>query len=251
MMPVIRIGPAAMQTASLALIVALWIGAYTADREARRRNLRGDDAWTVITIFLFATVIAGRLIFFAQNIEAYSTDWTEVFSFSQNTLVLDLGALGGLVIASLYIGWKRIPFARFTDALAIGALVALIIIAIGQFFSGDGYGTPTDVPWAISFFEEMRHPTQIYEVLLLSLGFVIVKRAIEPRARDGVITWAIIAGYGGIHLFIDAFRGDVLLFANGYRLPQVYGFITLLVGILGLMQVMIQNPRPMTNDQNN
>jgi phosphatidylglycerol:prolipoprotein diacylglycerol transferase len=249
MMPVIRIGPAAMQTASLALIVALWIGAYIADREARRRTLRGDDAWTVITIFLFASVIAGRLIFFAQNIEAYSTDWTEVFSLSPNTLVLDLGALCGLVIASLYIWWKRIPFARFTDALAIGALVALIIIAVGQFFSGDGYGTPTDIPWAISFFEEMRHPTQIYEVIVLAIGFVVVKRAIEPRTRDGVITWAVIAWYGGTHLFIDAFRGDVLLFANGYRLPQVYGFIALMIGMLGLMRIMTNGERRTTEDR--
>lgn len=250
MMPVIRVGPAAMQTASLAFILALWVGAFIAEREARRRHLRGDEVWTMLTLFLFVTVILARLLFVAQNLDAYVIDWTEIFSLSPNTLVIEYGALGGLAAVAIYVWWKRIPFARFADALAIGILVAWIIFAVGQFLSGDGYGTPTNVPWAIQFLGEMRHPVQLYEAGALLVGLGIIKQIFRPDAREGIVAWFVIAWYGGTHLLIDAFRSDGLLFENGYRIPQVYGFIALMVALWGLMRTATRglNARIDSND---
>jgi phosphatidylglycerol:prolipoprotein diacylglycerol transferase len=221
MMPMIRIGSASIQTASLAFILALWISAFVAEREARRRNLNGDDVWSVLTLAFFVSVISGRLIYVAQNFDAYSSDWTEIFSLSPNTLAIEYGALCGLAAAFIFIWWKRIPFARFADALAIGMLAASIVLAVGQFLGGDGYGTPTDVPWAIQFLGDMRHPVQVYEAGLLIIGLIFIKQFLKSDIRDGIAAWSVIAWYAGTHLFIDAFRGDLAVWK---RLSHSPGF---------------------------
>jgi 16S rRNA (cytosine1402-N4)-methyltransferase/phosphatidylglycerol:prolipoprotein diacylglycerol transferase len=151
----------------------------------------------------------------------------------------------GLIVTCLYIWWKRIPVARFIDALAIGLLVASIILAIGQFLSGDGYGTTTDVPWAIQFLGELRHPVQIYESVLLLIGLIAIKGFLKSNMRDGIFAGSVIAWYSGTHLFIDAFRADVAVLPNGYRTSQVVALIVLLVALWGMMRIVAKDERRM------
>lgn len=231
MYPVIQIGPATIPSSILALIVALWLGAAMADRECKRRGLSGDDAWNVVALAAAVAILSARFIYVAQNIPAYASDWTEIFSFSTGTLSLDYGAMFGLVAAYAYVQRRRIPLARFADALASGALVALAIFALGQFLSGDAYGAPTDLPWAMELYGESRHPVQLYDALAALLGFVVIGRAARRPLADGSIALFAIAWYSAARVLIDAFRGDAGLVLGEYRVTQVIALLVLLIAL--------------------
>lgn len=233
MLPVIQIGPAAIQSLALALLIALWLGTTSAERACKRRGIDANEAWNVVGIGVPATIISARLVFVLQNWNAYANNLSQIFSLTPSALSLDYGTLIGLIITSAYIRWRKIPFARFADALAPGALTAIAIVALGQFLSGDAYGTPTDLPWAVSFWGELLHPVQLYDALAAIIGLIIVSRI--RASRDGMIALFAIAWYSGARVFIDAFRGDATIFENGYRVTQVVALIVLLIAV-GMMK---------------
>lgn len=234
MLPVIQIGPAAIQSLSLALLIALWVGTAIVERACKARGIDANEAWNVVGIGAPATIISARLVFVLQNWNAYANDLAQIFSLTSSALSLDYGLLIGLVVASAYIRWRKISFARFTDALASGALAAIAIVAFGQFLSGDAYGTPTDLPWAVSFWGEFLHPVQLYDMIAALVGFIIVWRV--RAARDGIIAGIAIAWYSGARVFIDAFRGDATILENGYRVSQIIALSVLVMALWFISQ---------------
>lgn len=234
MVPVIQIGPAAIQSFTLALLIALWLGTTIAERACKTRGIDANQVWNVVGIGVPATIVSARLVFALQNWNAYTNNLSQIFSLTPSALSLDYGGLIGLVSAYAYIRWRKIPFARFADALAPGALAAIAIVAIGQFLSGDAYGTPTDLPWAVSFWGEFLHPVQLYDALAALIGLIIVWRV--RAARDGMIALIAIAWYSGTRVFIDAFRGDATILENGYRINQIIALIVLLIALWFIAQ---------------
>lgn len=232
MLPILQIGPAVIQSFILALLVALWLGTYLTERECKRRNLDGNEAWNVVALAVVATVLSARLVFVLQNWSVYANDLAPIVSLTPNALSLDYGALMGIIVAYAYVRWRKIPLARFADALAPGALIAIAMIAFGQFLSGDAYGMPTDLPWAVSFWGERLHPVQLYDAFAALLGWVIVTR-FHPRF-DGQRALVAIAWYSAARLFIDAFRSEALLIGEGYRVNQIIVLSVLLLA-LGMM----------------
>jgi phosphatidylglycerol:prolipoprotein diacylglycerol transferase len=168
-----------------------------------------------------------------QNWGVYANDLAQIVSLTPNALSLDYGVLLGIVAVYAYLRWRKMPLARFADALAPGALIAIAIIAFGQFLSGEAYGTPTDLPWAVSFWGERLHPVQLYDALAALIGGVIVARL---RSQfDGQRALIALAWYSAARLFIDAFRAEVLLLGDGYRVNQIVAWIVLLLA-LGLLR---------------
>jgi phosphatidylglycerol:prolipoprotein diacylglycerol transferase len=237
MFPVIRIGPAAIQSSALVLITALWLSAWVAERECKRRGLSGEEAWNVIALAVAVTVLVARLAYVAQNFSAYTNDWLQVLAPTPTTLSLDFGAIFGFVAALAYAQRRQIPIARFLDALAPGMLIALAIFAFGQFLTGDAYGAPANLPWAIPLWGESRHPVQLYDALGALIGFMVVWRMRVQLSRDGLAALSAITWYSAARLFVDAFRGDAALLPGGYRATQVIALFVLLTALWGVMQI--------------
>lgn len=250
MFPAVQIGPAVVQTSILAFILALWLGTAIAERECNRRKLGGDDAWGTVAIAVAATIISARLIYVAQNLAAYASDWREIFSLTTGTLSLDYGAVFGLVAALAYVQRRKIPLARFADALAPGALVALTIVALGQFLSGDAYGAPTDVPWAIELYGASRHPVQLYDAIAALIGVSVIWRVARKQPPDGSIALLAIAWASAARVLIDAFRGDAAVLPGGYRPAQIMGLIVLLVALLLMARLSARKEKRDGKDAN-
>jgi phosphatidylglycerol:prolipoprotein diacylglycerol transferase len=250
MFPTVQIGPAAVQTSVLALILALWLGTAIAERECKRRGLSGDNAWMVVTIAVAATIIFARLIYVAQNFTAYASDWREIFSLTSGTLSLDYGAVFGLVVALAYVQRRKIPLAQFADALAPGALVALAIVALGQFLSGDAYGAPAELPWAIELYGESRHPVQLYDAIAALIGVIVIWRAARKQLADGSIALLTTAWASGARVLTEAFRGDAAILPGGYRSAQIIGLIVLLLALLLMSRLSTRKEKPDGKDAN-
>jgi phosphatidylglycerol:prolipoprotein diacylglycerol transferase len=238
MLPVIQIGPAAIQTSLLALVAAIWLGGMVAEREAKKRTLNGDVVWNLISIGAIVTLIAARLVYVVQNFSAYAGDPLQIFSPAPGTLALGYGAIFGALAAYAYTQRKKtlaphasagVPHARLLDAMALGALVAIAIFSFGQFLSGDAYGTPTNLPWAIFLWGEPRHPVQLYDALGTFIGWVVLTRVRD--VRDGRIALYAVIWYGATRLVVDAYRGEAMLLPNGVRVSQVVALGALLIAL--------------------
>jgi prolipoprotein diacylglyceryltransferase len=91
------------------------------------------------------------------------------------------------------------------------------------------------VPWSIFLWNEYRHPTQVYEILgaLLVLA-VVMKRPLQGLGA-GLNFLLLVALSAAARLFLEAYRGDSLIWAGSVRGAQVIALLILLC-TLWLMQ---------------
>jgi phosphatidylglycerol:prolipoprotein diacylglycerol transferase len=106
--------------------------------------------------------------------------------------------------------------------------LALAITRLGAFLDGSGFGEPTNLPWGVSLWDEIRHPVQLYEsiALLAILAFLWRRRIGSPFS--GYIFFWLVALYAGSRLFLEAFRADAPLMTGGIRLVQPIALVMLL-----------------------
>ncbi len=102
-------------------------------------------------------------------------------------------------------------------------------LALADLASGDSYGSPSSVPWAVELWGTPRHPTQIYQlVAVIVIGLIVMK---TDRAFAGEWFGLFAALYAASRLFIEAFRGDSETI-GGLRTAQVWSLIVLLIALV-------------------
>jgi phosphatidylglycerol:prolipoprotein diacylglycerol transferase len=113
------------------------------------------------------------------------------------------------------------PIWTVTDVFAPGIALGHVIGRMGCFFAGCCFGSPTDLPWAITFHSEYAaqnvgtplnvplHPTQLYEAGA-ELVILLVLLATERKGRPfpGRTFWAYMFLYGVSRFIIEFYRGD-------------------------------------------
>lgn len=144
------------------------------------------------------------------------------------------GFAAGLTAAYLLLRRSRtLSPARFGDLAAAPLGLGIATTRLGCFSAGCDYGQVSAVPWALRFPSGSPawtahvdaglvpaarhaslpvHPTQLYEVLLGVLIFVIARSLAQlpwAQRRDGRVFWAVAAVYGAGRATIEMFRGDV------------------------------------------
>ncbi len=212
----------------LSLIVAFYAGLWLAGREAERLGLPADLPWDFGTVALISGLIAARLWYVVFNWSAYALDWSQVLALAAGSLALGPGLLTGVVIGLAWIGRHRVHWPEFADAMAPGLALMQIIASIGAFLSGEAYGAPSRVPWAVEMWGEARHPVQLYEagVGLAVLGVLWYLRQRKPYA--GYIFWMFVFLSALGRLWTEAYRGQPALLPGGFRTAQM---ISLLIAL--------------------
>jgi len=120
------------------------------------------------------------------------------------------------------------------DALTPLLAVMFVAVSVSHLASGNAFGSPTELPWGINLWGEKRHPSQVYEILASSLLLAVLwpSRKIIYQWPPGIYFLAFAASSAGVYLFLQAFRGDSPLLANGLRIPQVTAWIILIVCLI-------------------
>ncbi len=219
-----------------AVLAAIWIGT----REARRKGFAADVVGDLTLPVVLAGLAGGRL--------AYVVGW-EPELFWRNPLgILAVWrgglALHGALVAGFGAGlWfcytRRLDPWRLADALAPAIILGQAIGRLGCFLSGDAYGRPTDLPWAVVFTNPAAlaplgvplHPVQLYEFVLDLVLFAILLAVRERMAFAGQPFLLYLGGYGLIRLLTEVFRGDRVEVGFGLSLLQGASLL-LLVGSL-------------------
>jgi phosphatidylglycerol:prolipoprotein diacylglycerol transferase len=98
---------------------------------------------------------------------------------------------------------------------------------MANILSGDAFGSPTNVPWAIYLWDENRHPSQIYETLAALVIFVVEWKRPPGHPGAGINFLLVVALSAAARVFLEAFRGDSLIWPGGFRAAQVVGLVVM------------------------
>ena len=241
------LGPLEVGGFGLAMLMCFVTGQILLTRELIRR---GYDPAPVGDL-VFAAVIGGLL-----GAKIYYAILTQDMSalFSRAVFVFWGGLMGGIIATSLVVRFKKLRWSTISDASAMSLAAAYSVGRTGCWAVGDDYGRPWDSPLAVQFPEGAPpstaanmsqmfgvsfppgtdpsaviavHPTQIYEVILGFVMFLIVWRFRDHKHAAGWL-FGLYAVLAGLERFIIEFvRAKDDRFFGGLTLAQVIalGFV--------------------------
>lgn len=234
MLPILQVGPLAIQLPGLLLLAGVWVGSTLTEKQANRLRLPAATLGNMIFLGLVAGLISARLWYALRYLSVYLDNPLSLLSLNPTTLAPVEGAFTGVLVSLVYAQRKGLPRWVTLDALTPGLAAFAVALGFSHLASGDAFGAPAQVPWAIELWGARRHPSQVYETLL---GGVVLAAVMEARLRASFpgflfIGWVALAA--GSRLFLEAFRGDSVIVLGTLRLAQLVSLALLLTVMLGL-----------------
>jgi phosphatidylglycerol:prolipoprotein diacylglycerol transferase len=237
MLPILQLGPLAIPTYPLALLLAVWAGLAVAAWAARRMGLDGDHIYNAGLYGLVAGLVAARLGHVIAYWSAYRTQLLEIFGFNARAFLLWPGVVAGIAVAGWYLYRHRLPLAKVLDAFAPGVLVGIAIADVGALLAGVNPGAAANLPWAVNLWGVARHPSQAYEALAALAVAGLVLWMIVRGSRPGAAALVALAGYGFSRWLLEPFRAESATILGGVRLAQVLGLAVALIALWGLRRL--------------
>ncbi|MBI4589982.1 MAG: prolipoprotein diacylglyceryl transferase [Candidatus Rokubacteria bacterium] len=222
---------------AVAIFAAWWVGA----REARRKGFAPEVVGDLALPVILAGFIGGRLAHvLGWEPELLWRDPLGILAVWRGGLALHGGLLAGFAAALWFCRGRRLSTWALADALAPALILGQGIGRLGCFLSGDSYGRPTELPWAVTFTNPDAlaplgvplHPVQLYEFTLDLVLFGALWALRKRTSFPGQLFLLYIAGYGLIRLVTEVFRGDRVELAFGLSLLQSSSLALLAVALV-------------------
>lgn len=243
MFPLLRLGPFILPLASLSFLAGLWIVLPLIEREAARLKLDVPALSNAIFYSLLAGLIGARLGYALEFPAVYSSNLLSLLSLSPTTLSPSAGLIVGLIAFAIFVQRKALPLRPTLDAIAPGLALFLAFVGLAHIFSGDAYGAPSGVPWAIRLWNEYRHPTQFYETFVALTVFLIIRERLPQPVGRGLNFLLTVALASASRVFLEAFRGDGVFWPGGFREAQVIALIVMAISFYWMRKWTNSNPQ--------
>jgi phosphatidylglycerol:prolipoprotein diacylglycerol transferase len=238
MAPVLSIFGFSIQTYPFAVLVAVGVGLWLSSYVARKLGQDGNAIYDLGFYAFLAAALGARLSYVAVHLDAYQEAPMSILSLTPTALYWPGGAGIGLLVAAFYWRRHRLPFGLTLDALALGLAPGLAIERLGAFLGGQDLGAPTELPWGVYLWEQMRHPVQLYETgaLLVVAGLLWYRLLQRPFVGQRFVLF--VALYAGVRLFSTAFYAQTPHLDNGIRVVQLVALVVTMgaVGYLYYLQ---------------
>lgn len=239
MLPVLQVGPLAIQTPGLILLIGIWIGSSLAERFAPRRGISAAALYNLIFIALAAGLLGGRIAYAFRFPEAFAQSPISLLSLNPGLFSLEDGILIGLLSAWVYSHRKGMKLWETLDALTPALAVMMVAVGLAHLASGAAFGQETSLPWGIELWGRTRHPSQVYETLaaLLILALLWPDRKPVQGWQPGKYFLVFLCLSAFARLFLEAFRGDSALLPGGFRTAQMVSWWILGAGLIALSRL--------------
>lgn len=232
-----------------ALMVGFLLAVWMARRRSRALGLAPVEILDMGMFAIIGGVVGARLMHVAVYWPDYFASrtmwpgwmgplgWLGAVAATWNGgLVFYGGLAGGMLALWLYTRRRKIPFIDVVDFAAAPVGVGLAITRIGCFLNGCCFGTPSTLPWAVSFPpgshpQEVHHrcglvgaaesslpvhPAQLYETLFALALAAFVWFAVYPRRKfAGQAAWTFGVLYAAWRFGNEFLRGDTFVTGPG------------------------------------
>lgn len=229
----ISVGPLTIHAYALCIILGATVAIWLTNK---RFVASGGKSETVSDLALW--VIPGGVI----GARVYHVITSPEYFFGANGKIFDafkiweggLGIWGAIAGGALVAIWRYkdpLPFTYLMDAIAPALLIAQGIGRFGNWFNGELYGSPTDLPWALKLSDGATyHPTFLYEAICnFALAYILIRWT--GKFKSGNLFYLYVAGYCTYRFFIEGIRIDEAHTFIGLRLNQ---WVSLVLGSTAL-----------------
>lgn len=248
-----HIGPIPVRSFGLMLAISFFLGVFYVKKVSERDKYPFDPLLNIAYILIIGGIIGARISYVLLHLNEFAGRWTDSFNpFSSEQFgIAGLNLYGGVVLAILgawaYCFFKKLNvlqvFDYFTPTLGLG----LAVTRIGCFLNGCCFGTPTDLPWGISFPEGTLpyavfgdahlHPSQIYSSLYGLFLFFLLHYVVKHRKFFGQAVTILFMSEAVFRFAIEYVRyyEDAMYFSIGGIHPTYNQVISVLLFVTGAL----------------
>ena len=157
MLPILHIGPLAIQVPGLVLLLGLWLGLSLTERYAPRYGMESKIIYNLVIISILAGVVGARLFYVARFPDAFLSKPASIISLNPSLLDLWGGVFIASMVALIYGRRKGLSFWSTLNALTPAMAVFSVALALAHFSSGSHFGMSTNLPWGFELWGFYRH----------------------------------------------------------------------------------------------
>ena len=198
---------------SLAYIAGIIIGWLLCKKILIQKSDINEKFDDYITYLVIGIIIGGRLgyiIFY--NFNYYINNLFDIFKVWEGGMSFH-GGLIGIIIASILFTKKHNQDSfLYMDLVSLVAPIGIFFGRLANFINSELYGTPTDIPWAVTFIQVdnlSRHPSQLYEAILEGIILFIILMYFKNKdylKKPGLISGLFLIFYSIFRFFIEFVR---------------------------------------------
>lgn len=243
--------------------------AFLANRLAKSFGEDGERIWDILPWALAAGIVGARLwhvftptasdLARGLTLNYYLSHPLAIFNTRSGGLGIPGAVIGGVIALLIYCRVKKISFLRWVDFIVPGLALAQAIGRWGNFINQEVYGSPSNLPWAITIdpahrlpgFENVAtyHPLFLYESLwnLLNAAIlVILMIRFTKWLKTGDIFLIYLVTYPGMRFLLEYIRLDPSPVAGINANQTSMGIIAL----VSLALLIYRHSRPSTRAVN-
>ena len=222
MHPIIaKIGPFTIYSYGMMVAIAFLFGIFIARLEAVRKNIKQDLVYDFSFYLIIGSIIGARvyyILFF--DINGLLKDPIAVFKVWQGGLSIHGGILAGVVTGLIFSRLKKISFWVLSDLVSPSIILGQAIGRIGCYLNGCCFGINNQ-------------PTQIYELILDFIGFLLLWNLRKKIKMKGGLFLLYLMIYAVIRIIVSRFRADnMYLWNTSLTLADLTSVIMFVTGMV-------------------
>ena len=225
---------------ALLIVSALLLGFYILRVKLKKNDLSTELLYDIFIAIVPIAILCARLYYVAFELDYYLKHPSEILAIWNGGLAIHGAILGGLFGLYILCRKKKLLILQILDIIAPSLILGQAIGRWGNYFNMEAHGRITDVPWAITVYDNTLgmikvHPTFLYESLWDFMVFFVLMFVIEKKKKyyGEVICWYSIL-YSIGRCYIEGLRTDSLYFM-GLRIAQLVSLLGVLIGIVLLI----------------
>ena len=227
---------------SLAYIIGILLG-WVLSKKIFIKNLEINKKFDdYISYLIIGIIVGGRfgyIVFY--NFNYYLNNILDIFKIWEGGMSFHGGLIGVICASIVFAKKNKQDYFLYTDVVALAAPIGIFFGRLANFVNSELYGTPTEVPWAVTFVQVdnlSRHPSQLYEavlegiILFLILIYFRKKNYLE---KPGLISALFLILYSIFRFIVEFFRvpdeqlGYLIL---SLSMGQIISLIFIIFGII-------------------
>ena len=227
---------------SLAYIIGILLG-WVLSKKIFIKNLEINKKFDdYISYLIIGIIVGGRLGYIVfYNFNYYLNNILDIFKIWEGGMSFHGGLIGVICASIVFAKKNKQDYFLYTDVVALAAPIGIFFGRLANFVNSELYGSPTEVPWAVTFVQVdnlSRHPSQLYEavlegiILFLILIYFRKKNYLE---KPGLISALFLILYSIFRFIIEFFRvpdeqlGYLIL---SLSMGQIISLIFVIFGII-------------------
>jgi phosphatidylglycerol---prolipoprotein diacylglyceryl transferase len=236
-----------LHTFGVLLAAAYFAALWWLMRSVRRDGMDSDRAAGLGLWVIVGAIAGAKALMVIRSFPDYWKNPSELWSLATIQSAGDFygGFIGALIAAVIFFHrHPDIPRWHMADLCAPSIALGQAIGRIGCFMAGDDYGSPAQLPWAVTFRDPEAaeiggaplgvplHPVQLYESFACFALFLFLLWRTQRKRFSGEIILAYTVLYAVARFLLELLRGDAdrgFIFAGMLSTSQFIAIVAVLI----------------------